>query len=171
MILAMTRLDASSFLELNVSDVTRESRVAYRVQVSAIENLVRDEIPYRRVELQLLEVFKGRLPEESKIFVEIPGGKVDALELHISGLPQLLVDHEYILFLDQSIDEEGDYRLSNWTAYQVVTDEQGLRFVYKAPEEKDQREAQRDQLGFQALESVQLYEDFVDEIFWSQELQ
>ena len=171
LILTLFRVEASSFLELSVSEVTQEARVAYRAQVLSVESLAQNEMPFRRIELQLLEVFKGRLPEDSTIFVEIPGGEVGELGLHISGLPQIQVGQEYVFFLDRDFGSEQSYRLSAWTAYQVVTDERGRRVVYKAPEEQERRDSERHAMGFAAVESLQVYEDFVDEIFWSQELQ
>lgn len=168
--LTLLKLEASSFLELSVSDMTQESRVAYRAKVVSLESFVRDELPFRRVELELLEVFKGRLPEATNLFVEIPGGKIEELELQVSGVPHILEGGEYIFFLDRPADSTQDFKLSTWTLYQVVSDERGQRFVYKAPEEGEQRELQRHQLGFQALDSVQVYEDFVEKIFRSQEL-
>jgi len=164
--LGLNPLAASSFVERSVSELTPDSRYVYRVRVIDREVKERDGVPMSYFTLEVLEVFKGRRLANPYAKVELPGGLVDDVGLHISGLPELARDQDYILFLQEPL-KSGEYsRLTDWAAFLVSEDQSGERYVMRAPEQ--QRPGRRsDVRAIHQVGSLQSYEDFVGEIYWN----
>ncbi|TVQ78489.1 MAG: hypothetical protein EA369_06580 [Bradymonadales bacterium] len=146
--------------------LTQAADSAYRVRVLH-EEPRQDEktgLIFRRLSVEVLEVFKGRWPSQSIVKVELPGGKKGNEGLHISGIPHLAVGEEYILFLEADWGS-GVNRLSGWSAYLVVSDQRGDRFIVSAPESSIEKRTH--DIRASQLRSASSYQNFVTEIFSS----
>ncbi len=135
---ACERAAASTVLPLSISDLTGRSRqIFHGVCIDTQADLI-DGDPVTHVRFVVVEPLKGMTTIDT-LSVLLPGGEIDGIRYHISGMPAFMPDEEVVLFLS-GLDgagrvwpvglAQGDFRVRRQpqTAPRVRRDFDGLRF-------------------------------------------
>lgn len=97
-ILMLSTVSASTVLPLSVVDLTeRSGKIFHGVCVQSSPDVVDGDI-VTRLRFVVSESLKGMADTDS-LSVVLPGGTIDGVRYHISGMPDFVVGEEVVLFL------------------------------------------------------------------------
>lgn len=119
-------VQATTLLDLELSDQAREAQWIGRVEITSIKTLS-GEFPKTKLEGVILEVLKGRGSSGDLFTLKLPGGG-GAKRVVVTGLPLFQKGNQYIFFLTTDpLSHKTENHLVGWTAYRVTENQQVLR--------------------------------------------
>jgi hypothetical protein len=96
--LALTlSVSATTLEQLTIDDMTHKSTAIVRARVTGSRTGTHGTDIYTYFQLQVIETWKSSGQSNSE--VAVPGGVVDGIRQSVSGAPELIPGHEYVLFL------------------------------------------------------------------------
>jgi hypothetical protein len=100
-LLAVSALRATTLEHLSLSEMAQKSTSIVRARVAGSHSANRDGAIYTYFQLQVLETWKasGTTISQSATEVAVPGGVADGIRQIATGVPDLKVGQEYVLFL------------------------------------------------------------------------
>lgn len=124
--LTTTHAFATSFLqgEDPIGDSTHESLKVFRGKIESAKTLEVSSKIFTKLEVQVLEVYKGANRIQPNESIMVPGGVItNGKASRIAGVPQFEVGEECVFFVNpQSF-------LVDWTKYEVSMNAAGKRYV------------------------------------------
>ncbi len=127
-LLSVFTLYASTFVYMDVEDITNRSDVIIRGKVREVESRYNEErtkiFTYSTIDVK--DVLKGKLPPIIK--VRTFGGRVEDVNMKVPGMPEFKKDEEVFLFLKKS---EDFYHVTGMIQgkYTIEKDESGKEYL------------------------------------------
>ncbi len=156
---------ATSLVETNVATVSREAVEIYRVKVLSSNYEKRNASIWTSFRVQILENIKGDAASGEVVDLHLPGGVDGNQTVKISGLPQILTNHEYIVFLRDRVRSSAINRFADWSAYLVRRNSTDDRFVIAVGSHDSAGVMGRSSVQANRLPRLWHYDRFVEKIY------
>lgn len=114
------RANASTIVARNVEEMSARADAVVRATVVDRESMYQGDTIVTRMVLRVEERLKGTT--ESELTVWLPGGEINGIRAHISGVADYALDDDLIVFLEKIDDTRWRTSALSWSVYYCADD-------------------------------------------------
>lgn len=123
------RSEGSSMVQVPTAVLASQSAWIGRVEIIS-SRVIQREVPFEVLSAKVLEVYRGRGQVGDTVLFSKPGGRGQKKTFAVVGVPQLLNEKQYVVFLSEDPlfsyrEDSVEPQLQSWTAYEVLTNSDG----------------------------------------------